>query len=336
LNENDSITSPFCSVVIPTIGRQSVERAVMSVLSQAFEPSDVEVIVVNDSGQPLLPAAWQDDRRVQVLETNRRERSIARNAGAAVAAGRYLCFLDDDDWLLPGALSELWKTARESSDSAWVYGGLRVVDEGGQILGEANSGLQGRCLAQVIGGAWVPLQGSLICADTFFRVGGFDASICGTEDQDLCRRVAVDGTFANTAAVVASLLRGRTWETSTDYLRAADDTRRSRDGVLNESGVYKRLLESASASPDSAYWFGRLLRIYWSSVGFNVQRRQVFAAASRAFLGVAVFFAAGRRTLTNRYWKGARARHVPGTLHFIVRDYEQRVGREPAAISRAG
>ena len=52
-----------CSTVIPTIGRDSLERTVRSALDQDID--DHEVIVVNDSGHPLGPGAWTDDGRVR-------------------------------------------------------------------------------------------------------------------------------------------------------------------------------------------------------------------------------------------------------------------------------
>ena len=81
----------FCSVIIPTIGRAAVTRAVQSIIDQTFTADDYEIIVVNDSGKPLPAADWQQLEQIQVITTNRRERCVARNAGAAIARGKYLC-----------------------------------------------------------------------------------------------------------------------------------------------------------------------------------------------------------------------------------------------------
>ncbi len=89
----------FCSTIIPTVGRDSLARAVNSVLDQDFAREDFEVIVVNDTGEPLPDADWQHSDRVTLVTNYRHERSVARNTGAAMAAGRYLHFLDDDDWM---------------------------------------------------------------------------------------------------------------------------------------------------------------------------------------------------------------------------------------------
>ena len=53
------------SAVIPTYKRElELGRAVESVLSQQLPGADVEVIVVNDSGEPLAPAGWLDRKSV--------------------------------------------------------------------------------------------------------------------------------------------------------------------------------------------------------------------------------------------------------------------------------
>ena len=309
----------FCSVIIPTIGRATLDRAVMSVLNQDFSLDEFEVIVVNDSGQPLPKPKWQGSQNVSILNTNRRERSFARNSGAAIAKGDYLCFLDDDDWLLPGALREFRELACQKPDSAWLYGGIRIVDEGGKTLAEVNSGLQGNCFAQIMGGAWAPIQASFIRSRTFFQVGGFDPFICGTEDEDLCRRISYMGDFSSTPAVVACLFRGTAWNTSTNYQRAPKDTKRSRDEVLAEPGSFKRLLDSAR----SAYWYGRVCRVYLSTVNWNFCNKKIFRATSRAMFFIAFFICSGSHVINREFWKGLRAEHVPETLHFVMRSYEQ-------------
>ena len=50
--------------------------------------------------------------------------AVWRNAGATVAQGRYLHFLDDDDWLEQGALQALWELSQQR-DAAWLYGYTR-------------------------------------------------------------------------------------------------------------------------------------------------------------------------------------------------------------------
>ena len=310
----------FCSVIIPTIGRDTLTRAVRSVLEQTLTAAPFEVIVVNDSGRPLPPAGWQQSNQVRILNTYRRERCIARNAGAAIAQGSYLGFLDDDDWLLPDALAHFWALAQQSPEAAWLYGAIQIVDEAtGSCLAEVNSGLSGNCFAQIMGGAWVPIQTSLIRSQVFFAVGGYNPMIIGTEDLDLCRRIALHDNFANVQAPIACLSRGDSWQTSTNYDRAPADTLWSRNNVLAESGVFARLRESAK----SAYWYGRIVRVYLSTARWNWQHKQFTTALSRTLFAVAGMLHAGHRLLSGDFWQGIRAHHVPDSLHFVVKALEE-------------
>jgi glycosyltransferase involved in cell wall biosynthesis len=308
----------FLSFIIPTIGRPTITRAIESILDTQGNDHSVEIIVVNDSGSPLSPAKWQSSELVRIIDTNQRERCYARNAGAAVARGNYLGFLDDDDWLLPSAISAYWELSQQEPEAAWLYGGVQVVDEHGACLAEMNSGLNGDCFAQIMGGAWAPIQSSCIRTEAFFRVGGYRTDILGTEDLDLCRRIAHIGRLANTAEPVACLLRGDTWNTSTNYLRAPEDTKRSRDAILDEAGAFMHLIRTA----DSGYWYGRMLRVYLSTITWNLRREQYLRAFSRCIYSLGSLAISGRYLGTKQYWEGVKAQHVPGTLHFFMESVE--------------
>lgn len=183
----------FSSTVIPTIGRPTLARAVQSVLDQDFDADDFEVIVVNDSGKPLPEEEWQKSSQVRVIETQRRERSVARNTGAAVARGKYLHFLDDDDILLPGALKAFWELSNKNPDADWLYGSWRTVDNAGEQVDEFQPGLTGNIFALLVSGEGLPLQASLLKTTSFFMAGGYDPmpTLTGVEDRDVGRRLAL-------------------------------------------------------------------------------------------------------------------------------------------------
>jgi glycosyltransferase involved in cell wall biosynthesis len=307
-------TDIFFSYIIPTIGRKSLSIAVQSVLTQDFTHADFEVIVVNDSGSPLPNANWQASPRVRIITTNRSERSFARNSGAAVSKGKYLAFLDDDDWILPGALNAFWDLANRNPNASWLYGGLQIMDEQRRVLAEMNSQLSGNCFAHIMGGAWAPIQASLIKSQAFFEIGGFSPFICGTEDEDLCRRAAYHGEFGNTTQVVACLFRGQTWNTSTNYLRAPEDTKYSRDLILDKPGVFRRLRDSAN----SAYACGRILRVYTSTISWNLKKRRFFTALSRLFYSLLLLFISVKYMVASDFWDAISAHHARNTLHFVM------------------
>jgi glycosyltransferase involved in cell wall biosynthesis len=312
-------TEILFSYIIPTIGRSSLDKAVNSVLTQESSRFKFEIIIVNDSGTPLQEAAWHNLPQVRIINTNKCERCFARNSGAAIAKGNYLAFLDDDDWILPGALENFWALAEKYPKAAWLYGGIHVVDEEHKVLAEINSGLTGNCFSQIMGGAWAPIQASLIQAKAFFEIGGFNPLINGTEDEDLCRRTAYHGKFANTPEVVACLFRGQTWNTSTNYMRAPEDTKYSRDLILSKPNVLRRFVNSAHTS----YWYGRALRVYLSTVVYNLKKKRFFTSLSRLLSSLALLIISLKHFFSGKYWDGFGADHVPETLHFVMENIDR-------------
>ena len=96
------------SVVIPTYNREgTLPRAIASVLAQTA--ADIEIVVVDDGSTDNTAAVARaiDDPRVTYVGQPNRGVSAARNAGAAVATGEFLVFLDSDDELLPDAIATL-------------------------------------------------------------------------------------------------------------------------------------------------------------------------------------------------------------------------------------
>lgn len=112
------------SVVIPTVGRATLERAVSSALAQGL---DVEVLVVNDSGSPLrsVPGA-------RIVDTaGRTGAANARNLGMAAATAPLIAFLDDDDLWLPGHLASAVALLQARPDVDVYCSRALVVDESG-------------------------------------------------------------------------------------------------------------------------------------------------------------------------------------------------------------
>jgi glycosyltransferase involved in cell wall biosynthesis len=88
------------SVVIPTVGRPSLHRAVRSALIQS-EPVD-EVIIVADTDLPLDHPC--DDRIMLVRNTSAAGPAGARQRGIDAASGSVIALLDDDDEWHPDKL----------------------------------------------------------------------------------------------------------------------------------------------------------------------------------------------------------------------------------------
>lgn len=297
----------FCSTIIPTIGRDLLDRAVTSVLEQDFEREPFELIVVNDTGRPLPHKAWHDDPRVTILTTNKRERCVARNTGAAIAKGRYLHFLDDDDWMLQGAFEAIWQLAQQKPAAHWLYGSAQLVDRQNKPIIELHHGINGNGFVHTMAGEWMPLQTGFIRRDAFFNVGGFHPMVLATQDVDLCRRISLQGDLAEVRQLIAGIGMGQE-NSSTDYANAAQYSRWAREQILNKPDVFPRLLDSAV----DGFWQGRIVRAYATSVVWNVQHKQYLRALSRAtFAGLAMVLAVGNgRLFTRSFWQALTKRYI--------------------------
>ncbi len=106
------------SVIIPVYNAASyVEKCLQSVFSQT--ESEVEVILVDDRSSDgslqkidALKRACPDSVSLVVcVHDHNRGTSAARNTAIAKASGKYIYFLDSDDWLPPTCLETLYKQA---------------------------------------------------------------------------------------------------------------------------------------------------------------------------------------------------------------------------------
>ncbi len=124
---------PDVSVVIPTRNRRDyLGRAIAS----CFEDNGVgvEVVVVDDGGTDGT-REWLDglaDPRIRIRSQAHQGAQAARNRGLDAATGRYLKFLDDDDWLLPGTLERQVRVLAESG--AELVAGDALVWREGEVV----------------------------------------------------------------------------------------------------------------------------------------------------------------------------------------------------------
>jgi len=108
--------TPTVSVVIPTVGRQSLKRAVQSVLNQTLPVA--EIIVVVDTDQPVTVPAHD---RITTLRTPfRGGPAKARQLGIDAAQGSVIALLDDDDEWHPTKMERQLAAVRAANHPHWI------------------------------------------------------------------------------------------------------------------------------------------------------------------------------------------------------------------------
>lgn len=100
------------SVVIPVYNAEVyIKRCLESIQKQTYD--NLEIIVVNDGStdntQKVLEEIQQQDRRIKMIQKENEGVSAARNDGVATATGKYVYFIDSDDYVENNIIEKLYK-----------------------------------------------------------------------------------------------------------------------------------------------------------------------------------------------------------------------------------
>ena len=97
MEENDLI-----SIVIPVYNVEKyLEKCIKSIVNQTYK--NLEIIIVDDGSPDNCPKMCdefaQNDKRIKVIHKENGGLSDARNAGINIAKGKYITFIDSDDYI---------------------------------------------------------------------------------------------------------------------------------------------------------------------------------------------------------------------------------------------
>lgn len=118
--------NPFFSVIMPVYGVESfLEKAICSVLSQTF--TDFEVILVNDCSPDCSAEICHrfSDKYDNITTVDHKKNlglSSARNTGFAASKGKYVWFMDSDDYVEPDLLQAVYESLKENEADVVVFG----------------------------------------------------------------------------------------------------------------------------------------------------------------------------------------------------------------------
>lgn len=190
---------PFFSVIIPLYNKAAyIEKAVESVLGQTYV--DFELIVVDDGSADdgAQRAERLNDSRMRVVGQANAGVSTARNNGVRMSKGKYICFLDADDWWDEHFLEEMAALTQRHPD-AGIYGCSYYLVKLGKNrrapIGIDNDFAEGEInYCQVYAKTLcMPLCTDTVCIprEVFDMQGGFKSALKLGEDFDLWIRIAL-------------------------------------------------------------------------------------------------------------------------------------------------
>ena len=105
------------SIIVPMYNVELyLRKCINSILNQTYK--NIEIILVDD-GSPdnsgkIADAFAKMDSRIKVIHQENRGLCGARNAGLEVATGKYIGFIDSDDWISIDCLQLLFEACQQN------------------------------------------------------------------------------------------------------------------------------------------------------------------------------------------------------------------------------
>lgn len=125
------------TIIIPVYNVEKyLDCCIESVVSQSYK--NLEIVLVDDKSPDSCPQkcdSWSlKDNRIKVLHKEINQGlGEARNSGLEIASGKYILFLDSDDYIEKNAINLLVETA-EKEDADIVGSGEYGVKESGELI----------------------------------------------------------------------------------------------------------------------------------------------------------------------------------------------------------
>lgn len=118
-------------IIIPVYNVEAyLPQCLDSVLTQGYPAMSLTLVDdgSTDASGRICDEYAQKDARVRVLHQENQGPSDARNAGLALASGEYVYFLDSDDYIVPGAIETLVRSAEASGADFLFFDGIGFSD----------------------------------------------------------------------------------------------------------------------------------------------------------------------------------------------------------------
>lgn len=120
------------SVIVPVFNVEKyLYHCVESIVNQTYQ--NLEIILVDDGSPDACPALCDEwarkDDRIKVIHKQNGGLSDARNAGLACAEGKYIAFVDSDDWVEPNYIEYLYHAIISTNSELAACDIQNVADE---------------------------------------------------------------------------------------------------------------------------------------------------------------------------------------------------------------
>ena len=123
------------SIIIPVHNAEKYLGRCLDSVIKSLEKTKGEILLIEDGSTDRTLEIIEDYRQkylklVRVLRSNTRGASAARNLGAKVAKGKYIWFIDADDYISEDAVTKLLDEAEKASADLVMMRARRIAKDG--------------------------------------------------------------------------------------------------------------------------------------------------------------------------------------------------------------
>jgi glycosyltransferase involved in cell wall biosynthesis len=254
-------TPPKVSVVIPCYnGRRYLDQCLQSV-TEVMDMSYEAIVVDDGSTEPIADVVERYSPLVRYVKQENEGPSGARNRGVAQSRGKYIAFLDADDWLLDSSSRREQITLLDAHpEVGLVYGQSVVVNSYGRTTGvrrcpfERNSYVHPGAveIAQLLRRNHITTSTTVVRHDVLERAGPFRPGLSIGEDWIQWIAIARLSSVGYIARPVAAY-------------RRHDQSTSARNSLVHFRQQHYQCLDDLFADPEFADRFGELRKIAYAA-----------------------------------------------------------------------
>ncbi|MBU3188428.1 glycosyltransferase [Clostridium bowmanii] len=135
------------SIIIPVYNVEDyIEKCLSSAVGQTL--IGIEIIVVNDGStdesMKIVDIFENRHSNIRVINQENGGLSFARNSGITIARGKYIAFIDSDDYIDETMIKTMYNSA-EDGKLDLVACNLTKVDDTGKVIGEEKNAIDCNC-----------------------------------------------------------------------------------------------------------------------------------------------------------------------------------------------
>jgi len=167
------------SVIIPTYNDEvTVIRSIKCVIAQTF--SNWELVIVDDGSTDdteLQIRPYLEDNRIRYVKQKNQGDTVARNHGASITTGKFICFLDSDDQVTSNWLQDF----HDLKDSDTGYISCGYIKNGKKYYPAVKENISNK--------KYSSLSGTFsIRRDIYDKVGGYDPLLIQSTNWEFTAR----------------------------------------------------------------------------------------------------------------------------------------------------